>query len=62
MRFLDNFSKAEGEEYDQKHWNAPDQFGIITLFLATYHLEVGAPISLKAATKSSLQGKKTLKA
>ena len=32
LRFLNNFSKAEGEKYDQNDWNASDQFGIITLF------------------------------
>ena len=50
------------EECDQKDWNSSDEFGIITLSFAKYHLKVGAPVSLKAATKSSLQGKKALKA
>ena len=51
LRFLDNFSGAEGEECDQEDW-----FGIIIPYWATYHLDVGAPISLKAATKASLKG------
>ena len=58
MRFLDNFSKAEGEECDQEDWNVSDTFGIITLCSATYHLEVGASISLKAATKASFRRQK----
>ena len=35
--------------------------GIITPYSATYHLEVGAPVSFKLPTKASLRGKKTLK-
>ena len=38
-----------------------DKFGIITPCSATYHLEVGAHVSLKLATKASFGGKKTLK-
>ena len=44
-----------------RSWNVPDCFGIITPCSATYHLKVGAPISLKAATKASLRGKKLQK-
>ena len=44
-----------------KRLDVCDYFEIITTSSAAYHLQVGAPISLKAATKSSLRGKKSLK-
>ena len=50
--------KKKGEECDQQDWNDSDKFGFITPCSAIYHLEVGAPVSLKAATKASLGGKK----
>ena len=58
MRFLGNFSKAEAEKCDQEEWNVSDGFGIVAPCSATYHLELVAPISLKAATKASVRGKK----
>ena len=61
LRFLDNFFKGEGDKCDQEDWNVSDSFGIITPCSATYHPEVKAPISLKAATKASLRGKTTPK-
>ena len=61
LRFLDNFFKAEGDKCDQEDWNVSDSFGIITPCSATYHPEMKAPISLKAATKASLRGKTTPK-
>ena len=58
MRFLDNFSKAKREEYDQKDCSASGKFGIITTCSATYFLELGASVSLKVASKGSLRGEK----
>ena len=52
LRFLDNFSKKETEEYNQENCSLCDKFGIITPCSATYHLEFGAPVSLKAVTKA----------
>ena len=43
---------------DQKVWNVFDQFGIAIPCLATYFLEVGAHVSIKAATKVSIRVKK----
>ena len=57
LRFSDYFSKAGTEEYDQDDWSVSDNFEIATSCLATYHLEVRAPASLKAGTKASLRGK-----
>ena len=59
LRFLDYFFKAETEKYNQEDWNISDTFGIITLLLPTYHLEVGVPFSVKLATKASFESKKT---
>ena len=50
---------AETEKYNQEDWNISDTFGIITLLLPTYHLEVGVPFSVKLATKASFESKKT---
>ena len=50
---------AETEKYNQEDWNISDTFGIITLLLPTYHLEVGVPFSVKLATKASCESKKT---
>ena len=61
MRFVDYISKAGTEEFDQEHCSVSDIFEIITPCLATYHLEVGAPVSLNLPTKASFGGKKTLK-
>ena len=58
LRFLDYFSKAKTEECDQEDWSVSDKFGIITTSSATYHLEMGAPVSLKVATKACFGGKK----
>ena len=58
LRFLDYFSRAETEDSDQEDWSVSDAFGIITACSTTYHLEVGAPVSLKEAIKASLKGKK----
>ena len=58
MRFLDNFSEAEAEECDQKTWNISEKCGINTTCSASYHLEMGAPVTMKAATKASLRSKK----
>ena len=55
LRFLDYFFKAETEEYDQEGWSVSNTFGIITLPLPTYHLEVGVPFSVKLATKASFK-------
>ena len=59
LRFLDYFFKAETEKYNQEDWNISGTFGIITLLLPTYHLEVGVPFSVKLATKASFESKKT---
>ena len=48
------------EECDQEDWRVSDIFGIITPYSTIYHLEVDAPVSLEAATKASLRGKKSL--
>ena len=61
MRFLDYFSKAEKDECDPQDWSVSDKFGVITPCSTTYHLEVGAPVSLKVATKASFGGKKIVK-
>ena len=61
MRFLDYFSKAKTKECNQGDCNFYDKFGITTHCSATFYLEVGAPVSMKAATKASLRGKKPLK-
>ena len=58
LRFLDNFSKAETVECDHQDWNVSDTFEIITPCSATNHLELGAPVSLKLATKVSFGTKK----
>ena len=49
------------KECDQEDWRVSDIFGIITPYSTIYHLEVDAPVSLKAATKASLRGKKLWK-
>ena len=61
MRLLDYVSKAKTEEYDQRDWIVFDIFEIMTPCSATDHLEVGAAVSLIAATKASLRGQKTVK-
>ena len=48
-------------ECDQENCIVSDTFRIITPCSTTYHLEVGAPVSLKLATKASFGGKKYLK-
>ena len=52
LGILDYFSKAKTEECDQEDWRVFDKFGI---------MEIGAPISMKAATIASLRVKKTMK-
>ena len=52
---------AKTEECDQKVWNVFDKFAITIACSATYFLEVGACVSLKVATKASIEVKKTLK-
>ena len=49
------------DECDKEDWSISDTFGIITPCSATCHLEVGAPVSLKLASKTSFGGKKSLK-
>ena len=49
------------EEYNQEDWKVFHKFGIITSYRATYNVEVGAPVSMKAATIVSLRGKIALK-
>ena len=61
MRLLGYFSKAKTEECGQGDWSVFDKFGIMTPCSPTYHLEVGAVVSMKSATKASLRGKKALK-
>ena len=61
MRFLDNFSKAHGEECDQKDCSVSDKFGIIAPCPATYFFHVGARVLLKVANKGSLGDQSTLK-
>ena len=46
------------EECNQKVWNVFDPFGITMLCSAAYFLEVSARVSLKVATKVSVEGKK----
>ena len=61
LRFLGYVYEAKTEKIDQEHWSVCDTFEIITPCSATYNLEVGAPISLKPATKVSCGGKKVWK-
>ena len=55
------------EECDQKIRNFSDKFGVtipcsLTYYLLTYYfLKVGAPVSLKVATKGYFRGEKPLK-
>ena len=58
LRFLGYVYEAKTEKIDQEHWSVCDTFEIITPCSATYYLEVGAPISLKPATKVSWEVKK----
>ena len=51
-RILDYFCKAKMEECDQEDWSVFDKSGI---------MEMGSPISMKAATIASLRVKKTPK-
>ena len=46
---------------NQKHWSYFDQIFINIPCSPIYFLEVGAPVSLKVATKGSLRGKKLWK-
>ena len=46
--------KAKTEECDQKSSSVSDKFGINTTCSTSYHLEVNAPVSLKAATAKPL--------
>ena len=43
LRFLNYFSEAKTEKYDQKTRSAPDQIGITTCSVS-YHLEVNATV------------------
>ena len=43
---------AETEECNLEDWNVSDTFGIITPCSTKYHLELGEPVSLKAAAKA----------
>ena len=52
---------VETEEWDQYGWSVSDDFAITTPCSTASHLEVGAPVSLKAVTKASLRAKKTKK-
>ena len=61
LRFLGYFSETKTEEFDQEDSSVCDTFGIITSCSATYHLEMGAPVSLKLASKVYFGGKKILK-
>ena len=62
LRFLDYFSEKKTEEFDQEDLGyICDAFGIITSCSATYHLEMGAPVLLKLASKVYFRGKKILK-
>ena len=54
LRLLEYFSKAKTEECDQKSSSVSDKFGINTTCSTSYHLEVNAPVSLKAATAKPL--------
>ena len=56
LRFLDNFSGAEGEECDQEDW-----FGIIIPYWATYHLDVVHPFHWKQPPKPLWKVKKLWK-
>ena len=58
LRFLGYFSERKTEEFDQEDWSVCNTFGIITSCSATYHLKMGAPISLKLGSKVSFGGKK----
>ena len=55
------FLKEKTEKSDQKVGNVFDQFGIAIPCSATYFVEFGARISLKAATKGSIRRKNNLK-
>ena len=46
---------------DQKHWKVFNRFGISIPASGAYFLEIGACVSLKAATKVFLEVKKLLK-
>ena len=54
LRFLEYFSKAKTEECYQKSSSVSDKFGTNTTCSISYHLEVNAPVSLKAATAKPL--------
>ena len=58
FRFLGCFSKAKTDECYQRNCSSSDKFGITIRCSATYFLEAGVRVSLKAATKGSLGGKK----
>ena len=57
--FLGCFSKASREKRDKKVWNVFDEFNISIACWAICLLEVGARISLNAATKGFIAGKKS---
>ena len=61
LQSLNYFSKAETEYCHQEDWSVFDTFGIITPCSATNDVEARAPVSLKLATKGSLEGRKDLK-
>ena len=49
------------EECDRKIRNLSDKFGVTIPCSLTYFLKVGAPVSLKVATKGYFRGEKPLK-
>ena len=61
FRFLNYFSKAKTEKYDQKTRSAPDQIGIITTCSVSYHLEVNATVHWKQPPKPLYKVKKLRK-
>ena len=52
--FSEHFSNTKTEECDEKSLSVSYKFGINTTFSTSYHLEVNAPASLKAATAKLL--------
>ena len=48
------------KKYEQENLSVSNTFGIITPCSATYHLEVGVPISLKVGTKACYEDKTAL--
>ena len=62
LTFLDYFSEAKTEDYNQKDWSVYNRFEITIPCSDRQFLGVGAclSLSLKVARKAFLRGKKTI--